>query len=87
MANGNNINGPAKSKGVVLISQAADILGVSIDTVRRWDKAGILDSSRPDGKNRHFSVEELERVKLEQPLSISEAAQMLKVSASTLRRL
>lgn len=85
--NKNAINGAAKSKGLVLIGQASEILGVSIDTVRRWDKAGVISSSRPDGKNRYFSVEELQKVKLERPLIISEAAQMLKVSASTLRRL
>ena len=83
----NNINGDAKSKSLVSISQAATILGISIDTVRRWDKAGIISSTRPDGKNRYFSVDELERVKLDKPLTISEAARMLKISASTLRRL
>ena len=83
----NNINGAAKSKSLVSISQAAIVLGVSIDTVRRWDKAGIISSTRPNGKNRYFSVDELERIKLNKPLTISEAARMLKVSASTLRRL
>ncbi|MEX2006795.1 MAG: MerR family DNA-binding transcriptional regulator [Candidatus Saccharimonadales bacterium] len=83
----NGLNGDAKSKSLVSISQAAAILGVSIDTVRRWDKAGVLKSTRPDGKNRYFSIEELERAKLNQPLSISEAAKMLKISSSTLRRL
>jgi len=87
MANGNGLNGQGKSKDLVSISQAASILGVSIDTVRRWDKAGTLSSSRPDGKNRYFSVDELQKVKLDQPLSISEAARTLKISPSTLRRL
>ena len=87
MANGNGLNGNDKSKDLVSISQAALILGVSIDTVRRWDKAGTLSSSRPDGKNRYFSVDELEKTKLEQPLTISEAARTLKISPSTLRRL
>lgn len=76
-----------KLSGLVSISQAADILGVSIDTVRRWDKSGILKSTRPDGKNRYFSVDELERIKFSQPLSISEAADRLEISTSTLRRL
>ena len=74
-------------KKLVPISEAARILGVSIDTIRRWDKAGILNSERPDGKNRYFSVDELESVKLGQPLPISEAAKRLGVSATTLRRL
>src|SRR5581483_7554476 len=75
------------SKKVVTIGQAASILGVSIDTIRRWDKQGILKSSRPDGKNRYFSVEELEKIKFSKPLSISEAAKKLGVSQTTLRRL
>jgi len=70
----------------VLIGKAAEILGVSIDTVRRWDKAGKLHSVRLDGKNRYFSIAELEQVKESQPLKIAEAAEALGVSASTLRR-
>ncbi|MBI2020039.1 MerR family DNA-binding transcriptional regulator, partial [Candidatus Daviesbacteria bacterium] len=76
-----------KQHKLVLISEAALILGVSIDTVRRWDKAGLLHSERPDGKNRYFSIEELEQIKLGQPLSISEASKRLGISATTLRRL
>ncbi len=79
--------GLPKSKKLVPISEAAEVLGVSIDTVRRWDKKGVLHSERPDGKNRFFSIDELEKVKFGQPLPISEASNYLKVSTSTLRRL
>ena len=72
---------------LIPISEAAKILGVSIDTVRRWDKSGILHSERPDGKNRYFSQDELEKHKVGQPLPISEAAKELGISATTLRRL
>ncbi len=75
------------SKDLVSISQAAQILGVSIDTIRRWDKNGSLKSVRPDGKNRYFSVKELEVLKFSQPLTISEASEQLNISPSTLRRL
>src|ERR1700694_4496815 len=74
-------------KGLVSISQAAKILGVSIDTVRRWDKNGTLESTRPDGKNRYFVVDDLEKVKFAQPLTISEVSEQLGISPSTLRRL
>ncbi|OVE79438.1 hypothetical protein BVY00_00415 [bacterium G20] len=84
---GKNTDSAVKIKGLVTIKQAASILNVSIDTVRRWDKAGKVSSTRPNGKNRYFSLKELEKVKLQKPLLISEAAQMLKVSSSTLRRL
>lgn len=76
-----------KQKKLISISEAAKILGVSLDTVRRWDKSGVLHSERPDGKNRYFSLEELEKHKSNQPLSISEAAKELNVSPTTLRRL
>ena len=82
-----NPNAIPKQKGMVSISQAAKILSVSIDTVRRWDKNGTLSSVRPDGKNRYFSIEELEEIKFAQPLSISEASEQLGISQSTLRRL
>lgn len=76
-----------KDESMVSISQAAQILGVSIDTVRRWDRSGVLHSVRPDGKNRYFTVEELEQVKFSQPLTISEASEQLGISTSTLRRM
>src|SRR4051812_35799224 len=76
-----------KEKELVSISEAAKILGVSIDTIRRWDRSGKVNSSRPDGKNRYFSIKELESLKFAQPLSISEAAKQLGISQSTLRRL
>lgn len=71
----------------VSISDASSILGVSIDTVRRWEKAGKLHAERLDGKNRYFAVAELEQVKATLPLSSSEVAKVLGVSASTVRRL
>jgi fibronectin-binding autotransporter adhesin len=71
----------------VSIGDAASILGVSIDTVRRWERAGRLTAQRLDGKNRYFAVSELEAIRAAQPLSSSEVAKLLKVSASTVRRL
>lgn len=76
-----------KQTKLIPISEAAKTLGVSIDTVRRWDKSGILHSERPDGKNRYFSQDELEKHKVGLSLSISEAAKKLNISTITLRRL
>ena len=76
-----------KQKKLIPISEAAKVLCVSIDTVRRWDKSGVLHSERSDGKNRYFSLNELEKHKFGQPLSISETARELGISAVTLRRL
>src|SRR3989344_2744958 len=74
------------NKNLVSIRQAADLLDVSIDTVRRWDKNGKLHSQRPNGKNRYFSIKELEKIKFSHPLSISQAAQYLGLSQTSLRR-
>jgi excisionase family DNA binding protein len=71
----------------VSIGDAASILGVSIDTVRRWEKSGKIHAKRLDGKNRYFNVSELEYYKNNLPLSSSEVAKLLGVSASTVRRL
>ncbi|MEX2055082.1 MAG: MerR family DNA-binding transcriptional regulator, partial [Candidatus Andersenbacteria bacterium] len=76
-----------KDEKWVPISEAARILGVSIATIRRWDAKGILHAKRVSGRYRHFSLEELEQVKFSRPLTISEAAQRLGVSVTTLRRL
>lgn len=79
-------NDSAVPTQLVSISEAAELLGISIDTVRRWDKQGILHSQRPNGKDRYFSVKEIKDLKATQPLSISEVAEKLGVSATTLRR-
>jgi len=75
------------NKEFIQISEASKVLKVSIDTIRRWDKAGKLSSHRLDGKNRYFSKKELLALVLTKPLSISETALKLGVSTSTLRRL
>ena len=74
-------------KLLVSISKAAEVLDVSIDTIRRWEKAGTLKCVRPNGKDRYFSIEELEKHRFSKPLSISQASEQLGVSTTTLRRL
>ncbi|HEY7622586.1 MAG TPA: helix-turn-helix domain-containing protein [Solirubrobacteraceae bacterium] len=41
-------------------SQAARHLGVSISTLRRWSDAGHLQAYRTPGRQRRFSVEQLD---------------------------
>lgn len=53
---------------LIPIGEAAKILKVSIDTLRRYDKLGILHSTRPGGKIRYFDVEELRKIKSSKPL-------------------
>jgi fibronectin-binding autotransporter adhesin len=71
----------------ISIGQASKYLGVSIDTIRRWEHAGKLTAHRLDGKNRYFLESELQRFKELRPLTTSDVAAALKVSHSTVRRL
>jgi len=69
------------------IGQASAMLGVSIATLRRWEKAGKIKAERLDGKNRSFKVADLEKLTSSKPLSTAETAKLLKVSESSVRRL
>ncbi len=44
------------------IGQASEYLGVSIDTLRRWEKKGKLKTLRSPGGHRYFRKEDLEKV-------------------------
>jgi excisionase family DNA binding protein len=48
-------------KGLVTISSAAEIIGVSIATLRNWDKSGRLKAIRDHGNHyRFYSISALE---------------------------
>ena len=47
------------SKNHVSIGDAAEILGVSIDTLRRWEKKGFVSAHRSPGKHRYFLKKDL----------------------------
>ena len=44
------------------ISEASAQLGISIDTLRRWDKSGIIRAERNAAGHRIFDTEEIQRV-------------------------
>ena len=44
------------------ISQASQFLGVSIPTLRRWDKHKELIPERTKGNHRRYTLEQLQRV-------------------------
>lgn len=46
----------------VRISEAARILGVSIETLRRWDKAGKLKAQRTPAGHRRYDLAQLKRL-------------------------
>ena len=49
-----------KNKNLLTIKEAAEFLGVSIDTLRRWDSKGKLRAVRSPGGHRYYSKEQLE---------------------------
>jgi len=49
-----------KDKSLLAIREAAKFLGVSIDTLRRWDSKGKLTAVRSSGGHRYYSRDELD---------------------------
>lgn len=49
-------------KGFITIKQASEILGLSAETLRKWDKKGKLKAHR-DPKNRYrlYKIAEIEK--------------------------
>src|SRR5262249_56873712 len=44
-------------------SEAARALGISLDTLRRWDRQGRIKTTRDRGNRRQVSAREIERLK------------------------
>lgn len=47
--------------GMITVSDAAALLGISIDTIRRWEKKGLIKGRRDKRNNRIFDRNELQR--------------------------
>lgn len=47
---------------LVTVAKAAEILNVSADTIRRWEKKGLIKASRSDQNYRVFNMDEVERI-------------------------
>jgi len=52
----------SKEKDLIKLSVAAKILGVTVDTLRRWDKDGSFNVTRTPGGHRLVSMDEVERI-------------------------
>ena len=51
------------AKELYTASEAASALGISLDTLRRWDKAGRIKTARDGANHRVVSAAEIERVR------------------------
>jgi molybdopterin-binding protein len=52
---------PARDQGL-LLGEAARVLGVSADTLRRWERAGKLHTTRDAANRRRVPPREIERL-------------------------
>jgi molybdopterin-binding protein len=46
--------------------EAAKLLGISLDTLRRWDRAGRIETARDSGNRRIVAAAEVQRLRGEQ---------------------
>ena len=51
------------AKQTYTASEAASALGISLDTLRRWDKAGRIQVSRDNSNRRVIAGEEIDRLR------------------------
>ena len=52
-------------------SEAAKMLGISLDTLRRWDKDGRIETARDSGNRRIVSATEISRLRGEEGTQLS----------------
>jgi molybdopterin-binding protein len=52
-------------------SEAAKRLGISLDTLRRWDRDGRIETTRDSGNRRLVPVKEIERLRGERAVHFS----------------
>ena len=71
----------------IFIAGAARLLGVSIETLRNYDANGTLQSRRTAAGRRTYTRAQLQNFKNNRSLTTSEAAALLGISASKLRKL
>ena len=51
---GKRVPAPSDPSDLIAIGEAARILGVSVDTIRRWERDGKLAGTRTLGGQRRF---------------------------------
>jgi len=61
-----------QSAGRVRVGQAAEMLGVSVETLRRWEAEGRLRMERSDGGQRLVDIEEVARLLAERRRAVGD---------------
>ena len=65
------------------IGQAADHLGVSRDTLRRWEKAGKIKTARSPTNRRYYTQEQLDQL-IGKQTGVKKTGEPLKLAAFAL---
>src|SRR5215210_3784455 len=55
--------GSERERGVYVISVAAELAGVHPQTLRIYERRGLLDPARTDGGSRRYSQRDIERLR------------------------
>lgn len=66
-------------------SEAAKLLGISLDTLRRWDRAGRIETARDSGNRRIVSATEVGRLRGESDAGHLSARNRLKGTVTDVR--
>ena len=61
-------NQPDDDAGVYVISVAAEISGMHPQTLRQYDKLGLVSPSRTEGRNRRYSLRDIASLRMVQRL-------------------
>lgn len=64
----NNNTQPDDEAGVYVISVAAEISGMHPQTLRQYDKLGLVSPSRTEGRNRRYSLRDIALLRAVQKL-------------------
>jgi MerR family transcriptional regulator/heat shock protein HspR len=56
-------SGPDPTRGVYGISVASDLLGIGAQSLRAYEREGLLAPARTDGGTRRYSDDDLHRVR------------------------
>lgn len=62
--------------------EAAQRLGISLDTLRRWDRVGRIRTERDDRNRRVVPAAEIERLRAERPQGLSARNRLVGTIAS-----
>lgn len=57
-----HMNTPPEAPDLIPIGEAARLLGVSVDTVRRWEGRGYIAAVRTPTGQRRFNRDDVERL-------------------------